>query len=68
MGLEENIVIVPGKLRAGSHAGGIQEGLTLDLLMEGKQNTGKTGRRRETQRLQRIKRTTGLQPQQGRAC
>ena len=35
MGLEENIVIVPGKRRAGSNAGGSQEGLTLDLLMEG---------------------------------
>lgn len=35
MGLEENIVIVPGKRRAGSHAVGSQEGLTLDLLMEG---------------------------------
>lgn len=35
MGLEENIVIVPGKRRAGSHAGGSQEGLTLELLMEG---------------------------------
>lgn len=35
MGLEENIVIVPGKRRAGSHAGSSQEGPTLDLLMEG---------------------------------
>lgn len=35
MGLEESIVIVPGKRRAGSHAGGSQEGLTLELLMEG---------------------------------
>lgn len=35
MGLEENIVIVEGKCRARSHAGGSQESLTLDLLMEG---------------------------------
>lgn len=35
MGLEENIVIVPGKHTAGSHAGGSQVGLTLDLQMEG---------------------------------
>lgn len=35
MELEENIVIVPGKCRAGSHAGGSQEGLALELLMEG---------------------------------
>lgn len=61
MGLEENIVIVPRKRRAGSHAEGIQEGLTLDLLMEGKQNTGKTGWRRKTQRVEQIKGATGLQ-------
>lgn len=35
MELEENIVIVPGKRGAGRHAGGSQEGPTLDLLMEG---------------------------------
>lgn len=35
MVLEENIVIVPGKRKAGSHAGGRQEPLILDLLMEG---------------------------------
>lgn len=35
MGLEENIVIVPEKHGAWSHAGGGQEGLTLDLLMAG---------------------------------
>lgn len=35
MGLEENIVIVPGKHGAGSHPGGNRKGLTLDLLMEG---------------------------------
>ena len=35
MGLEENIVIVPGKRGAGSRAGGSQDGLTLDLLMGG---------------------------------
>lgn len=34
MGLGENIVIVPGKRRAASQAGGSEEGLTLDLLME----------------------------------
>lgn len=53
MGLEDNIVKVPGKRRAGSNAGGSQEGLTLDLLMEGltehredgmeKENTGTRG-------------------------
>lgn len=31
MGLEENIVIVPGKRRVGSRAGGIQEGPDIRL-------------------------------------
>jgi len=35
MGLEENIVIVPGNHRAGSHGRGSEEGLALDLLMGG---------------------------------